>query len=71
MHSETTQPKKTQIKMIIITSVISIIIGSMIGSYGTYSHMNSTHVLLHKTNIGFMVFIKDKIYNLSEMRSMN
>jgi hypothetical protein len=59
------------IKSTILTATISVLFGAVIGSSVMYQYLKTDHFKIHKTNIGMMIFIKDKIYNLSEMRAMN
>jgi hypothetical protein len=59
------------IKSTILTATISILFGAVIGSSVMYQYLTLDHFKIYKTNIGLMVFVKDKIYNLSEMRSLD
>ena len=59
------------IKSTIATAIVFALLGTTIGSGITYQYLKEDHFKIHKTNIGMMIFIKDKIYNLSEMRALD
>ncbi|CAB4222204.1 hypothetical protein UFOVP1655_54 [uncultured Caudovirales phage] len=65
-----TTQKINNLKVIIVSSIIGFIMGSVITGFSVYQHINTEYYKLHMTNIGMMIFVKDKIYNLSEMKSM-
>ena len=62
--------QKNNLKSIIISAVIAFILGISIGVVVMFEYMNISYFKIYKTNIGMMVFVKDRIYNLSEMKSM-
>lgn len=62
---------KSTIKSIMISTLSGVILGAVLGSGIMYQEMKSDHVQLYKTGIGYFVFIKDKVYNLSELKSLN
>ena len=59
------------LKCIIITTILSVTLGLLVGGFSVYQYINTEYYKIYKTNIGMMVFVKDKIYNLSEMKSMD
>ena len=59
------------IKTILLSIISGIILGLAVGAGGTYKYLTLDHFKIYRTNIGLMVFVKDKIYNLSEMRSLD
>jgi hypothetical protein len=59
------------LKCIIITTILSATLGLLVGGFSVYQYTNTEYYKIYKTNIGMMVFVKDKIYNLSEMKSMD
>lgn len=59
------------LKCIIITTILSATLGLLVGGFIVYQYINTEYYKIYKTNIGMMVFVKDKIYNLSEMKSMD
>ena len=58
------------IRCVLASTLTGLILGLAIGGGVVYKYLTLDHFMVHKTNIGFMIFIKDKIYNLSEMRSL-
>ena len=42
-----------------------------IQSVSLFQYITLDHFKVYKTNIGMMVFINDKIYNLSELKSLD
>lgn len=58
-------------KCMLISSICGLILGAVIGGGVVYKYLTVDHFLVYKTNIGLMVFIKDKIYNLSELKSLD
>ena len=67
----TIQKTINDIKCMLISSVCGLILGTVIGGGVIYKYLTEDHFLVYKTNIGLMVFIKDKIYNLSELKSLD
>ena len=61
----------SSLKCMIISTVSGLVLGSVIGGGFVYKYMAADHFLVYKTNIGLMIFIKDKIYNLSELKSLD
>lgn len=64
------QTTTNAVKLAILSTIGGFIIGLAVGSAITYKYITIDYFKVYKTNIGFMVFIKDKLYNLSEMRSL-
>jgi hypothetical protein len=58
-----------------ISILLGLLIGSLISGVSVYNYihidMDKNYVQLHNTNIGYMVFKDDKVYNLSELKSLN
>lgn len=59
------------LKYIIMSAILGVVLGLLIGGFSVYQYINADYFKIYKTNIGMMVFVKDKIYNLSEMKSMD
>lgn len=59
------------LKCMIVSTVSGLILGAAIGGGVVYKYLTVDHFLVYKTNIGMMIFIKDKIYNLSELKSLD
>lgn len=59
------------LKYIIMSAILGVVLGLLIGGFSVYQYTNDSYFKIYKTNIGMMVFVKDKIYNLSEMKSMD
>jgi hypothetical protein len=66
----TTQTLSTM-KYIIISAICGILLGFVVGGGVTYQYLTEDHFKVYKTNIGLMVFVKDRIYNLSELKSLD
>jgi hypothetical protein len=62
---------KSTIRSILISTLSGVILGVVLGSGFMFQYLKSDHVQLYKTGIGYFVFIKDKVYNLSELKSLN
>ena len=61
----------SNLKCMLISSLTGLILGSTIGGGVVYKYLSEDHFLVYKTNIGLMIFIKDRIYNLSELKSLD
>lgn len=59
------------LKCMFISTLSGLILGTVIGGGVVYKYLTEDHFLVYKTNIGLMIFIKDKIYNLSELKSLD
>ena len=59
------------IKSIAISTLSGVILGAVLGSGIMFQYLKADHVQLYKTGIGYFVFVKDKVYNLSELKSLN
>jgi hypothetical protein len=59
------------LKCALISSISAFIIGAILGGGYMYEYLIEDHFKVHKTNIGLMIFVKDKIYNLSELKSLD
>lgn len=59
------------IKSVLISSIAGLILGAAIGGGVAYQYLTEDHFKVYKTNIGLMVFVKDRIYNLSELKSLD
>ena len=57
-------------KQIIIATIVGLVIGLSIGSGVVYQTMQSKYFIIHNTNIGGFVFWNNKIFNLSEMKTI-
>lgn len=61
----------SNLKCMLISSLTGLILGATIGGGVVYKYLSEDHFLVYKTNIGLMIFIKDRIYNLSELKSLD
>lgn len=59
------------IKSMLISTVSGMILGAVLGAGILFQYITLDHFKVYKTNIGMMVFINDKIYNLSELKSLD
>ena len=59
------------IKCMLVSTLSGLVLGAVIGGGVVYKYLTEDHFLVYKTNIGLMIFIKDKIYNLSELKSLD
>ena len=59
------------LKCMLISTLSGLILGTAIGGGVVYKYLTEDHFLVYKTNIGMMIFIKDRIYNLSELKSLD
>ena len=59
------------IKCMLVSTLSGLVLGTVIGGGVVYKYLTVDHFLVYKTNIGLMIFIKDKIYNLSELKSLD
>ena len=58
------------IKTMLISTISGLILGAVLGGGVVYKYLLEDHFKVYKTNIGLMIFVKDKIYNLSELKSL-
>lgn len=58
------------LKCVITSSLVGLLLGGCIGAGAVFQYMDFSYFKIYKTNIGMIVFVKDKIYNLNEMKSM-
>jgi hypothetical protein len=65
------KPTSHVVKSILISTLSGVILGAVLGSGFMFQHLKEDHVQLYKTGIGYFVFIQDKVYNLSELKSLN
>ena len=65
------QKSMNLVKNTIVSIVVGVIFGAILGGVLTYQTMSIDHFTIHKTNVGMIVFVKDKVYNLNELKSMD
>lgn len=57
-------------KQTIIALLVGTLLGSIVSGSMVYYNLESRYFTIHKTNIGGFVFWNNKIFNLSEMKSV-
>jgi hypothetical protein len=65
------KPSAQVVKSILLSTLSGVILGAVLGSGFMFQYLKDDHVQIYKTGIGYFVFIKDKVYNLSELKSLN
>ncbi len=59
------------LKQILLSIIAGLIFGIIVGAGFTYQYITQDHAELHKTEIGYFVFIKNKVYNLTELKNLD